>query len=74
MKSVLIIGLMCIALLLPAAGCREEGPLEKAGKEMDDAVDRIRHGDEGTLEKAGRETDEAIEEAKEDWEEEEKKK
>jgi hypothetical protein len=49
--------------------CTEDGPMEKAGKQFDDTVERIQHGDEGTLEKAGRKTDEAIEEAEEDFKE-----
>ena len=68
MRSFLLLA-VALAFVLPAFACREEGPLEKAGKQMDDAVDRIRYGDEGSMEKAGREMDEAIEESKEDWQE-----
>jgi hypothetical protein len=66
-------GAFAIALLLGLAACREEGPAEKAGRKVDEAIEDIRHGDEGVLERAGREVDEALDEVKatgEKWEEE----
>lgn len=51
-----------------AAACREEGPGEKAGRKVDEAFDKLRHGDEGAIEKAGRKVDEALEEASEEAE------
>ena len=56
---------LCAALVmaLPLAACREEGPMEKAGRFVDETAERIRYGDEGALEKAGRKADEALEEA-----------
>ncbi len=45
---------------LLVSGCREEGAAEKAGRKVDEAVERLRHGDEGALEKAGRKVDEAV--------------
>lgn len=36
--------------------------MEKAGREVDEAIEKLKHGDEGTLEKAGRKIDEALEE------------
>jgi len=48
--------------LLALAGCREEGTMEKAGREVDETIEKLKHGDEGTLEKAGRKIDEALEE------------
>jgi hypothetical protein len=54
------------AALLFGAGCSEPGPAEKAGKAIDDALEKIQHGDEGPLEKAGRKLDEALEEADEE--------
>jgi len=63
------IGCACAALLLGGAGCREEGRGERAGRAIDDAVERLRHGDEGALEKAGRELDEALEDTVEAVEE-----
>jgi hypothetical protein len=44
-------------------GCREEGPLEKTGRKVEEKWDEITHPNEGPLEKAGRKMDEAIEEA-----------
>lgn len=55
--------LLAAALTFGVAGCREEGPAEKAGKKVDEMVDRLRHGDEGDLEKAGRKLGEAVDDA-----------
>ncbi len=55
--------LMAVTLMLGSAGCREEGTAEKAGKKVDEVVDRLRHGDEGDLEKAGRKLGEAMDDA-----------
>jgi hypothetical protein len=46
-------------LMLPILGCREEGPAEKAGRKVDETIDKLRHPNEGPLEKAGRKADEA---------------
>jgi hypothetical protein len=53
-------------LLAPAAlACgRDEGPVEKVGRKVDEAIEEITHPGEGPLEKAGRKTDEAIEAVK----------
>jgi hypothetical protein len=48
-----------------AFACREEGPAEKAGRKLDEAVDTVRHGNEGALEELGRKTDDAIDDVKE---------
>jgi hypothetical protein len=63
------IACVCVALVLGGAACREEGPGEKAGRKLDEAVERLRHGDEGALEKAGRELDEVLEDTLEAVEE-----
>lgn len=63
MKRLLIAGIAA-ALLFLVAGCREEGPAEKAGRQIDEAVDEIAHGSEGTMEKMGREMDEAADDMK----------
>lgn len=48
------------------SGCeRRQGPMEKAGEKVDEAVDEVLHPDEGALEKAGRKTDEALDSVKE---------
>jgi hypothetical protein len=52
---------LAAAVLLTGA-CSEDGTGEKAGKAIDDAVEKLAHGDEGTLERAGRKVDEAAEE------------
>jgi uncharacterized protein YjbJ (UPF0337 family) len=65
-RFILILAILCTMLAIGA--CREEGTLEKAGKSvdkaMDDAVDKVKHGDEGAMEKAGRKIDEAYEDTK----------
>ena len=60
-RVVLLVGL---ALLAALGACREEGAAEKAGRKLDEAVERLTDPDEGALEKLGREADEAIEDAK----------
>lgn len=58
--------LLAVSLASPLVACeREQGPMEKAGEKLDEAVEKITHPDEGALEKAGRKADEAIEDAKE---------
>jgi hypothetical protein len=55
-----------LLLLLAGAGCRDEGPAERAGRAIDDAAreagDSLREaaGGEGALERAGREADETL--------------
>jgi len=61
MKRPIAIAATSAALLLFAA-CGEEGPGERAGRKVDETIERLRHGDEGTLEKAGRKADETLEE------------
>jgi len=64
--------LVIAALLLALAsglGCREEGAVEKAGRKLDEVVDKLEHPNEGPLEKLGRKTDEALDDAKEAVEE-----
>ncbi|HYD48048.1 MAG TPA: hypothetical protein VEB21_06865 [Terriglobales bacterium] len=64
-----MVRLLMMALLLAlAAGC-DEGPAERAGREVDEAAEELRHGSEGAMERAGRKTDEALGEAKEKMEE-----
>lgn len=62
LESVLLA--ILIGTTLVSVGCTEKGPAEKAGENIDEAVEKLQHGDEGTLEKAGRKMDETIEEAK----------
>jgi hypothetical protein len=58
-----VIGAFTLALAL-GLGCREEGVAEKAGRKLDEAVEKLQHPDEGALEKLGRKTDEALDDAK----------
>jgi hypothetical protein len=57
------------ALALGAVACKEEGPAEKAGRKMDEAVEKLRHGGEGSVEKAGRKLDETFDDAGDEIEE-----
>ena len=63
-----MIGALVLVMAL-GLGCRDEGAVEKAGKKLDDAVDKLTHPNEGPLEKLGRKTDEAFDDAKEAIEE-----
>jgi hyperosmotically inducible periplasmic protein len=64
---------LMVALALGGSACKEEGPAEKAGRKLDeaidDAADKLRHGDEGAIEKAGRKIDEAVEDVEDEIEE-----
>ena len=66
--SRLAIGALVLVLAL-GLSCREEGAVEKAGRKLDEAVDKLQHPNEGPLEKFGRKTDEAFDDAKEAVEE-----
>jgi hypothetical protein len=70
MKSIALSIAAALALFL--AGCGSEGPAERAGKEIDEAVEGTREAGEEALEDAGEaleDAGEAIEEAAEDAEE-----
>ncbi len=57
---------LIVGTMLFIAACSEEGTMEKAGRQVDETIEKLQHGDEGTLEKAGRKIDEAIDEDEED--------
>jgi hypothetical protein len=64
MKHGKIVGaaLFMSALLVALPGCeKQEGPLEKAGKEVDQAVEDMGQPKEGPLEQAGQAVDDATE-------------
>jgi hypothetical protein len=63
-RLILLLGFAAL-LVTGVAACHEEGAVEKAGKKLDDAVDKLTHPNEGPLQKLGRKTDEAIDDAKE---------
>ncbi len=64
-----VIGILALVAPLSLGACREDGAVEKAGKKLDDAVEKLTHPNEGPLEKLGRKTDEAFDDAKEAIEE-----
>jgi uncharacterized protein YjbJ (UPF0337 family) len=51
---------------LVGVGCEREGPVEKAGKKVDQAIEETKDKlhPEGPVEKAGKKVDQAVEEAK----------
>lgn len=51
-----IIALMAIALTAGVSGCKKEGPVEKAGKQIDKAMEKA--GDQ--IEKAGDKVKDAV--------------
>ncbi len=53
---------MMIPLVFMLQACEKQGPLERVGEEMDEAVEDIRAGGETT----GNKIDDAIDEARED--------
>jgi len=59
MKSVLLIALLIFPLAGGLVACEKEGPAERAGEKIDEAVDEA--GDK--MEQAGEKVDDAVEEA-----------
>jgi hypothetical protein len=61
-SAALCTGLVVIAL----AGCEKEGPAERAGKELDEAAEKLGDAVEkrGPLERAGEKMDNAVDDAK----------
>jgi len=55
--------LLMSAAFLALPGCQKEGPLEKAGKEVDQAVENFGQPKAGPVEKAGQAVDDAAERA-----------
>lgn len=55
-----------VSLAVAGVACKEEGAAEKVGRKMDEAVEKLRHGDEGAIERAGRKMDEAFDDAKDE--------
>lgn len=53
--------LLGTAIALGVAGCEREGTLERAGEEVDEAVDTVRDGEESTA----NQVDDAMDEARE---------
>jgi hypothetical protein len=66
MIRVLGSALLVMVGALLGAGCKPEGPMEKAGKQVDQAVEGVKDklNPEGPVEKAGKKVDQAVEDAK----------
>ena len=62
-RWIALIVALCAVLSLTA--CKKEGKAEHAGRKLDEAVEKLRHGDEGALEKAGRKIDETADDLRE---------
>lgn len=61
-------GLLVAMMFFSSAlvGCEREGPMERAGSEVDEMADEVREGDnplqkDGPMEEAGESIDEAVE-------------
>ena len=66
MVRVLGSAVLVIVGALAGVGCERQGPVEKAGEKVDQAVEAAKDklNPEGPVEKAGKKVDEAVEEAK----------
>jgi hypothetical protein len=66
MIRVLGSALLVMVGALLGVGCKPEGPVEKAGKQVDQAVEGVKDklNPEGPVEKAGKKVDQAVEDAK----------
>jgi hyperosmotically inducible protein len=53
--------LLGTSLMIGLAGCEKEGTLERAGEEVDEAVDTMKNGEEST----GAKVDDAVDEMRE---------
>ena len=63
---VLSCALLVLGFALVGVGCEREGAVEKAGKQVDKAVEDVKDkiNPEGPVEKAGKKIDQAVEDAK----------
>ncbi len=57
-KQRLWIGIVSGLMIVGLSGCEREGPLERAGEEVDEAIDTVRDGEESTSNKV----DDAVDE------------
>jgi hypothetical protein len=66
MIRVLGSALLVMGSALVGVGCEREGPVEKAGKQVDKAIEDVKDkvNPEGPVEKAGKKVDQAVEAAK----------
>jgi hypothetical protein len=61
MNVKMILAALAATAALGLMACEKQGPLEKAGEEVDEAVDTVKNGEESTASKV----DDAIDEARE---------
>ena len=52
---------LAVTVALGTAACEKQGPMERAGEEVDEAVDTIKHGGE---ESTANKVDDAVDEAR----------
>jgi hypothetical protein len=60
-RQYILIGMLSAALFGGLAGCEREGTMERAGEEVDEAVDTVKEGEEST----GNQVDDAVDEMRE---------
>jgi hypothetical protein len=66
MIRVLVSALLVLGGALVGVGCEREGPVEKAGKKVDETLEAAKDklNPEGPIEKAGKKVDQTVEKAK----------
>ena len=62
MKSLLLVSLCLAPLVSTVVSCREKGPAERAGENIDKAVDNVKDAvdPKGPVERAGEKVDRAL--------------
>ncbi len=50
-RQYVLVGMLSAVLFAGLAGCEREGPMERAGEEVDEAVDTVKEGEESTSNK-----------------------
>jgi len=61
MNLKVILAALAATAALGLAACEKQGPVERAGEEVDEAIDTIKNGEESTANKV----DDAVDEARE---------
>lgn len=61
-RNILITALLTLSLAAFSA-CKEEGPLEKAGRTLDEKIDELTDDDDGPMERLGEGFDDAVDAA-----------
>ncbi len=62
MKTILLLSIALLPAVTAVSSCREKGPAEKAGENVDKTVDKIKDAvdPKGPVEKAGEKVDKAL--------------